>query len=117
MPNGLPLSSCLCTSLARPLQPDTATQLTRRPTPDQPRSQRLWVGQLAEHEAALRQTHGIIEEGTIVERRAATARRVFEPTANDLCALDCIAQNRELLFGDVTQLLRCRTIPRRRPKQ
>ena len=34
-------------TLARPLQPATATQLARRPTPDQPRSQRPWVGQLA----------------------------------------------------------------------
>src|SRR5262245_3219948 len=44
------------------LQHHAATQLTRRPTPDQPRSQRLWAGQLeavrdvrcvhAEHERA-----------------------------------------------------------------
>ena len=34
-------------TLARPLQPATATQLTRRPAPDQPRSQRPWVGHLA----------------------------------------------------------------------
>ena len=34
-------------TLARPLQPDTTTQLTRRPAPDQPRSQPPWVGQLA----------------------------------------------------------------------
>jgi hypothetical protein len=33
-------------TLARPLQPPKTTQLTRRPTPDQPRSQRPWVGQL-----------------------------------------------------------------------
>jgi hypothetical protein len=34
-------------TLARQLQPATATQLNRRPAPDQPRSQRPWVGQLA----------------------------------------------------------------------
>ena len=33
-------------TLARPLQPATAPQLARRPAPDQPRSQRPWVGQL-----------------------------------------------------------------------
>src|SRR3954462_10033915 len=33
-------------TLARPLQPNTATQLDRRPTPDQPHSQRVWVEQL-----------------------------------------------------------------------
>jgi transposase len=32
--------------LARQLQPPPATQLTRRPTTDQPRSQRPWAGQL-----------------------------------------------------------------------
>ena len=31
-------------TLARPLQPATTTQLARRPTTDQPRSQRPWVG-------------------------------------------------------------------------
>ncbi len=34
-------------TLARPLQPATAPQLTRRPAPDQPRSQRPWAGQLS----------------------------------------------------------------------
>ena len=33
-------------TLARPLQHDATTQLARRPTTDQPRSQRLWAGQL-----------------------------------------------------------------------
>ena len=33
-------------TLARPLQPTEATQLARAPAPDQPRSQRPWVGQL-----------------------------------------------------------------------
>jgi transposase len=33
-------------TLARPLQHDAATQLTRRPTPDQPRSQPPWAGHL-----------------------------------------------------------------------
>src|SRR5207244_2412181 len=33
-------------TLAQRLQPATATQLNRRPTPDQPRSQPPWVGQL-----------------------------------------------------------------------
>ena len=33
-------------TLAQQLQPATATQLNRRPAPDQPRSQRPWVGQL-----------------------------------------------------------------------
>ena len=45
----LPLTSTTkpgAATLARPLQPDTTTQLTRRPTPDQPRSQRPWVGHL-----------------------------------------------------------------------
>ena len=36
-------------TLARPLQPATTTQLTRRPAPDQPRSQRPWAGQLDGH--------------------------------------------------------------------
>src|SRR5205814_1610406 len=35
--------------LARPLQPRQAAQLTARPTPDQPHSQRPWAGQLASH--------------------------------------------------------------------
>ena len=34
-------------TLARPLQPPATTQRNRRPTPDQPRSQRPWVGHLA----------------------------------------------------------------------
>jgi hypothetical protein len=34
-------------TLARQLQPATATQLARRPAPDQPRSLRPWVGHLA----------------------------------------------------------------------
>ena len=34
-------------TLAPPLQHHAATQLTRRPTPDQPRSQRPWAGHLA----------------------------------------------------------------------
>src|SRR5436190_24117497 len=33
-----------------PLQPDTTTQLTRRPTTNQPRSQRPWAGQLVSGE-------------------------------------------------------------------
>src|SRR5205809_5021167 len=33
-------------TLAPPLQPAQATLLARRPTPRQPRSQRLWVGHL-----------------------------------------------------------------------
>src|SRR5205807_1335666 len=33
-------------TLAQPLQHSAATQLTRRPTPNQPHSQRLWAGQL-----------------------------------------------------------------------
>src|SRR5438094_10131701 len=73
--------------------------------------------ELEEHEDALRQAHGFLEEGTVIEGRAATAGRVFEPAANDLCTLDRFAQDRELLFGDVTQLLRCRTISGGRPKQ
>ena len=46
----LPLSSRARASpatLATPLQPRAAAQLARRHVPDQPRSQRLWVGQLA----------------------------------------------------------------------
>ena len=45
----LPLTStpqCRPATLARQLQPATATQLTRRPATHQPRSQRPWVGQL-----------------------------------------------------------------------
>src|SRR5206468_2814556 len=34
-------------TLARLLQRAQTAQLARRPTPDQPRSQRLWAGQLA----------------------------------------------------------------------
>jgi hypothetical protein len=33
-------------TLARPLQPAQTAQLARRPAPDQPRSQRPWVGHL-----------------------------------------------------------------------
>jgi transposase len=43
-------------TLAQPLQPAKTTQLNRRPTPDQPRSQRPWVGQLATPEEG-RQLH------------------------------------------------------------
>jgi len=45
----LPLTSTTqrsAATLARPLQHAQATQLTRKPTPDQPRSQRPWAGQL-----------------------------------------------------------------------
>ena len=45
------------------------------------------------------------------------ARRVFEPVANDLRPLDGLAQERELLLGDVTQLIRCRAIRGGCPKQ
>jgi transposase len=41
-----PRSSTRPATLARPLQPRQAAQLARRPPPHQPRSQRLWVGQL-----------------------------------------------------------------------
>ena len=53
----LPLTSTAqpgAAALARPLQPAQATQLARRPTSDQPRSQRLWAGQLATCSAAIR---------------------------------------------------------------
>src|SRR5215210_1089422 len=45
----LPLTSTAqpgAATLARALQPAQTAQLARRPTPDQPRSQRPWVGQL-----------------------------------------------------------------------
>src|SRR5204863_1701480 len=46
----LPLTSTAqpgAATLARPLQPTQAAQLAPRSAPDQPRSQRPWVGQLA----------------------------------------------------------------------
>jgi hypothetical protein len=39
-----------------------------------------------------------------------TARRVLEPVANDLRALDCFAKLRQLLLGDLAQSFGCRVI-------
>ena len=46
------------------LQPQTPAQLTRRPTSDQPRSQRLWAGQLAPRAPAARHRPAPLNGGT-----------------------------------------------------
>src|SRR5438128_2975426 len=74
-------------------------------------------GELAEHEAALRQAHRGFEERAIVKRRAVTARRVLEPEANDLGTPDRLAQHRQLPLGDLTQPFRRRAIRGGRLKQ
>ena len=59
-------------TLAQPLQHTPTTQLDRRPTPDQPRSQRPWVGHLvtAVHDLAL----VVARRGRPAEVRHATSR-------------------------------------------
>ena len=78
----LPLTSTAqpgAATLARALQPTQATQLAPRPAPDQPRSQRPWVGHLGTRPRFAEATRPRRAEAT---RPARTRRRASAPRAS-----------------------------------
>src|SRR5579864_541950 len=75
-------------TLARPLQPATATQLTRRPATNQPRSQRPWVGHLARRK---------LRAGAL----AADVAADLVPAAADAAVPDALEIAEDRVVGDV----------------
>src|SRR5215471_17456333 len=80
-------------TLARPLQHGAATQLTRRPTPGQPRSQRLWARQLEEGNDAQPRVLLTRAPGYVLE---------LDPDQVDLTRFELLARRgkHELVAGD-----------------
>src|SRR5581483_7166587 len=91
-------------TLARQLQPATATQLDRRPATNQPRSQRPWVGHLG----------AVALAGRAVPRAAAGDTRLVDRRAAALAGLAGAAVHLELVLHRSALAVRQRVVAQRR---